>query len=75
MNIKKEFYNAYKKARIIYYIYCFISFAVLLGAYVMNYTGYDIKTSHILVELSVTMLAIGIWGGVFFEMMKVRFKK
>lgn len=75
MNIKKEFYKADRKTRFIYYIYSIISALVLIGAYIMNYTGYDIKVSLIMVELSVTMLSIGVWGGVFFEVMKTKYKK
>lgn len=73
--LKHEFYKTDKKTRIIYYIYSAVSVVILIMSYILNYTGYDVKTSLILAELSVTMLAIGVWGGVFCELMKEKFKK
>ena len=75
MNIKKEFYKTDKKTRAIYYIYSGISAVLLFIAFVLNYTGKDIKTSLIVAEMSVTMLSVGVWGGVFFEIMMKKFKK
>ena len=52
--------------------YAFISLILMLLSFDFKYKFKDFQTSFLLVELSLIMLSIGIWGSAFCEFYKKR---
>lgn len=73
--MKNKFYETNRIARVILYIFIGISFGVLTFAHISYFTGNKNNTAFLLTELSATMLSLGVWGGVFFELLAKKFKK
>lgn len=70
MKIKELFERIDKKTKIMYYIYLSVSLFILILSYIYNYILKEGETSVLLAELSVIILAIGVWGSVFCEIYK-----
>ena len=71
-NIKSHFNKMDKKTKIMLNIYIFASFLIMISSYFFNYILKESEISFLLVELSLLILSIGIWGSVFCEVYKKR---
>ena len=70
--MKKLFYRIDRKTAWMLNSYAFTALIFMALSFVFNFKFSDYKTSFLLVELSLNILSIGIWGSVFCEIYKKR---
>lgn len=70
--MKNFFGNLDRKTAWLLNSYLFVSLLFMVISFVFNYKLNDAQTSFLLVELSLIMLSIGIWGSAFCEFYKKR---
>jgi len=70
--MKKFFHKMDRKTAWLLNSYLFVSLFFMLLSFVFNYKLNDAQTSFLLVELSLIMLSIGLWGSTFCEFYKKR---
>ena len=75
MNLKKKFYETEKTSRKIYYVYGGFSLVFLITAHLVYFVSKNSENARLLTETAVLIFAMGVWGGLFFEILYKKIKK